>query len=68
MGGPDPGACVVSIYYQDELVTWHNNSGQKCIPTPGVVVAQDAESVLIRTRIEGLTRELRVSPKQLVHR
>jgi hypothetical protein len=55
-------------FHQDELVTWHDYQGEKCIPTPGVVVLQDAESVLIRTRVEGLLKELRVSPKQLALR
>ncbi len=55
-------------FQQDELVTWHDYQGQKCVPVPGVVVLQDTESVLIRTRVEGSLKELRVSPKQLAHR
>jgi len=55
-------------FHQDELITWHDYQGQKCIPIPGVVLLQDNESVLIRARVEGLTREVRVSPKLLVHR
>lgn len=55
-------------FHQDELVTWHDYQGQKCIPLPGVVVQQDAESVLIRTRVAGLIKELRVNPTQLEHR
>jgi hypothetical protein len=55
-------------FHQDELVTWHDYQGKKCIPVPGVVVQQDAECVIIKTRIEGLLKELRVSPKQLAHR
>lgn len=55
-------------FHQDELVTWHDWSDKKCVPVPGVVVLQDAESVLIRTRVMGSLKELRVSPKQLVHR
>ena len=56
-------------FHQDELITWHNYEGAKCIPTPGVVVnQQDDECVLIRTRVEGLLKELRVNPKQLAHR
>ncbi len=52
-------------FHQDELVTWHNYQGKKCVPVPGVVVEQDAESVLIRTRVEGLLKELRVNPELL---
>ncbi|HET8840043.1 MAG TPA: hypothetical protein VFN35_01190 [Ktedonobacteraceae bacterium] len=59
---------IQPTFHQDELVTWHDYQGQKCIPIPGVVVSQDRESVLIRTRVKGLTQELRVSPKMLVHR
>ncbi len=55
-------------FHEDELVTWHNYQGKKCIPTPGVVILQDAESVIIRTRVEGLIKDLRVSPKQLAYR
>ena len=55
-------------FHQDELVTWHDYQGKKCVPVPGVVVLQDAESVLIRTRVEGLLKELRVNPEQLVLR
>ncbi len=55
-------------FYQDELVTWHKYQGEKCIPVPGVVVRQDEESVLIRTCIEGLPKELWVRPEQLVRR
>lgn len=55
-------------FHQDELVTWHDYQGEKCVPVPGVVVFQDAESVLIRTRVQGLLKELRVNPKQLALR
>jgi hypothetical protein len=55
-------------FRQDELVTWHDYQGHKCIPVAGVVVRQESECVLIRTRVEGLLKELSVNPKQLVHR
>jgi hypothetical protein len=55
-------------FCQDELVTWHDYQGMKCIPVPGVVVRQESESVLIRTRVEGLLKELSVNPTQLAHR
>lgn len=57
-----------STFHRDELVTWHEYQGDKCVPVPGVVVRQDAESVLIRTRVSGLLKELLVSPEQLAHR
>lgn len=55
-------------FHQDELITWHAYQGDKCVPVPGVVVRQEPESVLIRTRMEGLLKELRVNPQQLVRR
>ena len=55
-------------FHQDELVTWHDYQGAKCIPVPAVVVRQEAQSVLIRTRIEGKLKEQLVNPKQLVLR
>jgi hypothetical protein len=55
-------------FHQDELVTWHEYQGNKCVPIPGVVVRQESGSVLIRTRVAGLCKELRVRPEQLAHR
>ena len=55
-------------FEQGELITWHEYRGSKCVPVPGVVVRQESESILIRTCVEGLLKELRVSPEQLAHR
>ena len=55
-------------FRQDELITWHEYQGDKCVPVPGVVVRQEAESVLIRTRVAGHFKELAVRPEQLAHR
>ena len=55
-------------FRQDELITWHEYRGDKCVPVPGVVVRQDAEGVLIRTRVAGLFKELAVRPDQLALR
>jgi hypothetical protein len=57
-----------SEFHQGELITWHEYQGDKCIPIPGVVVRQDEENVLIRTRVEGLLKEFAVHPEQLAHR
>jgi hypothetical protein len=57
-----------SEFHQGELVTWHKYQGAKCIPVPGVVVRQEAESVLIRTCTDGLIKELLVRPEQLALR
>lgn len=56
------------VFRQDELVTWHEYQGNKCIPVPGVVVRQESEGVLIRTHVKGFLKELQVRPEQLVHR
>ena len=55
-------------FHQDELITWHEYQGGKCIPVPGVVVRQEQENVLIRTRVAGSVKELAVRPEQLAHR
>ena len=55
-------------FQRGELVTWHEYQGNKCVPVPGVVVRQEAESVLIRTCVAGSCRELRVRSEQLAHR
>ncbi|HEY0754825.1 MAG TPA: hypothetical protein VGD98_12755 [Ktedonobacteraceae bacterium] len=55
-------------FHKDELITWHEYQGDKCVPVPGVVVRQEQESVLIRTRVAGLFKELIVRPEQLAHR
>lgn len=55
-------------FHQDELVTWHEYQGNKCVPIPGVVVRQESEGVLIRTRVAGSCKELHVQPEQLAPR
>lgn len=55
-------------FQQGELITWHEYQGAKCVPVPGVVVRQEPEYVLIRTRAEGLLKDLSVSPQQLARR
>jgi hypothetical protein len=55
-------------FYTDDLVTWHDSYENKCIPVPGVVIRQEPESILIKTRIQGAIQEVHVSPKELVIR
>jgi hypothetical protein len=55
-------------FQQDELITWHEYQGSKCIPVPGVVVRQEAESVLIKTCVAGRVKQVTVPPEQLAHR
>lgn len=55
-------------FRQEELITWHVSQDEKSVPVPGVVVRQEAGSVLIRARIEGRYQELVVKPEQLERR
>jgi uncharacterized protein YijF (DUF1287 family) len=49
-----------------DLVIWHDQHGCQHIPVPGVVMGQESDSVLIKARVEGTMREVRVSPEELV--
>jgi hypothetical protein len=55
-------------FHEHELVTWHYQRERYCMPIPAVVIRQERDSVVIRARIEGATRELHVDPEQLVTR
>ncbi len=52
-------------FREHELVTWHYQRERYCMPVPAVVIRQEPDSVVIRARIEGATRELHVDPEQL---
>ena len=55
-------------FHTDDLITWHDFYGNKCIPVAGVVIRQEPESILIKARIQGAIKEVHVSPKELVIR
>jgi len=56
-----------SFAYQD-FVLWHYRSGNRSLPIPGVVVRQEANTVIIRARIEGVLAEFAVDADELIKR
>ncbi len=58
----------LSMFHENELVTWHYHNGGQSIPVPGVVVRLEPDNVVIRTRIQGVIREMHVDPDQLAAR
>ena len=55
-------------FHPDDLVTWHESYENKCIPVPGVVIRQEPDSIIIKARVQGIIKEVHVSPKELVSR
>jgi hypothetical protein len=53
--------------YQD-FVLWYYRSGNRSLPIPGVVVRQEANTVIIRARVEGVLKEFAVDADQLIER
>jgi len=51
-----------------DLVIWHDQHGHKHIPAPGVVMGQELDCILIKVRVEGIMKEVRVSPEELMSR
>lgn len=56
------------MFHENELVTWHYHNEGQSIPVPAVVVRLEPDNVVIRTRIQGLIREMHVDPEQLAAR
>lgn len=57
-----------NAFTEQELVTWHYHEGNRLIPIPAVVVRQEQDGVIIKARIQGAMKELRVDPRQVVER
>jgi len=55
-------------FHSEDLVLWHAHAVKGALPIPGVVVRQQEDDVIIRTRVDGTTREIAVSPDELVKR
>jgi hypothetical protein len=55
-------------FHPEDLVTWHESYENKSIPIPGVVIRQESGSILIKARVQGVFKELNVSPEELVIR
>lgn len=53
---------------ENDLVTWHDPSGGRSIPIPGVVVRQEGEDVIIKARVQSAIREVQVDPNHLTMR
>ena len=56
------------VFHQQDLVLWHVLAERRALPIPGVVVRQEEHQVIIRARVEGMVREIMVSPHELVER
>jgi hypothetical protein len=55
-------------FHPDDLVTWHESYENKSIPVPGVVIRQEPDSIIIKARVQGVLKEVQVSPKELAIR
>ncbi len=55
-------------FHSEDLVLWHAHEDKHDLLIPGVVVRQLEHDVIIRTCVEGLVREVAVSPDELVKR
>jgi hypothetical protein len=55
-------------FQPNDLVTWHDAYENKSIPVPGVVIRQQTDSILIKARVQGVIKEVHVSPKELASR
>ncbi len=58
----------ISKFKPGDLVIWYDLCGHKHIPVPGVVIGRESDRILIKARVEGTMKEMRVSPKELVSR
>jgi hypothetical protein len=57
-----------NMFKEQDLVTWHYCKENKSTPVPGVVIRQEADSVLIKARVDGSLKEFHVVPEQLAPR
>jgi ribosomal protein L35AE/L33A len=55
-------------FQENDLVTWHQTTGQRSVPLPGVVVRLRGNSVVIRTRLHNSLKEVEVDARQLAPR
>jgi hypothetical protein len=56
------------VFHPDDLVLWHDPHKMHAVPIPAVVVRHDPDCVVIQARVEGIIKELRVDPEELVER
>lgn len=55
-------------FQPDDLVTWHESHENISIPVPGVVIRQELDSIIIKARVQGIIKEVHVTPQELVSR
>ena len=55
-------------FHSEDLVLWHAHADNGSLPIPGVVVREEEHFVIIRTCVEGIVREVAVSPDELIKR
>lgn len=57
-----------NVFSKGELVTWHYRDENKQVPVPAVVMRQEADSIVIKARVQGTLKELSVDPEELISR
>jgi hypothetical protein len=57
-----------SAFSNGQLVMWYYRNENKRVPVPAVVIRQEANSIVIKARLEGTLKELSVDPKELISR
>ncbi|GCE12951.1 hypothetical protein [Tengunoibacter tsumagoiensis] len=60
-----PDVIDQSGFQSHQLVTWRYRDGNVRMPVPAVVVRQLGSLVVIKARIQGVTKEYEVTPDQL---
>jgi uncharacterized protein YijF (DUF1287 family) len=63
-----PHELQINKFKSGDLVIWHDQHGRQHIPVPGVVMGQESDRILIKARVEGTMKEVRVNPEELVSR
>ncbi len=56
------------VFHSGDLVIWRDPHRRYAIPIAAVVVREEADRVVIRARVEGIIKELRVDSEQLIER
>jgi ribosomal protein L21E len=64
----NPNELQINKFKPGDLVIWHDQHAHKHVPVPGVVIGQESDRILIKARVEGTMKEVRVSPEELVSR
>ena len=57
-----------NVFARGELVMWHYRDRNKQVPVSAVVLGQESGGIVIKARVQGMLKEFRVEPKELVSR